>query len=80
MKTLLRLAIGAAATAAFVNMVRTMKSRDGRSSSRSFARDESQTNAVSDTPDTNTIHDGNADDAQRGPQPQDWRGAQNVLE
>jgi hypothetical protein len=30
--------------------------------------------------DTNTISSGNAEQEQRGPQPQDWRGAQNVLE
>jgi hypothetical protein len=68
MKTLLRFALGAAVGGALVYIMR-------RSS-------ESLANEAADEliADTNLIHDGDPAEEQRGPQPQDWRGAQNVLE
>jgi hypothetical protein len=69
MKNLLGFAMGAAVGGALVHLL--MK----RSS-------ESTSNAVADEliADTNLVHSGDPEAEQRGPQPQDWRGAQNVLE
>jgi hypothetical protein len=69
MKNLIRFAVGAAVAGALVH--RLMK----RSS-------ETASNAVADEliADTNMVHSGDPEAEQRGPQPQDWRGAQNVLE
>ena len=68
MKTLIKFAVGAAIAGALVNVL--MKRRSGNDMSAS--RDERFAAA-----DTNSV--GNAQE-QRGPQPQDWRGAQNVLD
>jgi hypothetical protein len=69
MKDLLRFAMGAAVAGALVHML--MK----RSS-------ESVSNARADEliADTNMVHGADPAAEQRGAQPQDWRGAQNVLE
>jgi hypothetical protein len=68
MKTLLRFAIGAAVAGALVRLI--MK----RPSSQAAGA------AADQVADTNLVHSGDPAIAQRGPQPQDWRGAQNVLE
>ena len=47
-----------------------------RRSSESVA-DEAADDLIADT---NLVHSGDPAEQQRGPQPQDWRGAQNVLE
>jgi hypothetical protein len=69
MKNLIRFAMGAAVAGALVHML--MK----RSS-------ESVSNADADEliADTNMVHSADPGEEQRGAQPQDWRGAQNVLE
>ena len=69
MKNLVRFAMGAAVAGVLVH--RLMK----RSS-------ESESNRMADEliADTNMVHSGDPAAEQRGPQPQDWRGAQNVLE
>jgi len=91
MKSLLKLAMGAAVAGALVNML--MKQRSGN---RMESRDEEATSDQPEMPygenaprgttgftvgelasDTNAV--GN-EQAGRGPQPQDWRGAQNVLD
>ena len=69
MGNLLRFALGVAIGGA---LVRALMKRSP----------EHASNAVVDEPiaDTNMVHGGDPEAEQRGPQPQDWRGAQNVLE
>jgi hypothetical protein len=83
MKTLLKFAMGAAIAGALVNLLLKQMSGDRASASRG-ERFASAGDADTETmDDTNTVADTNTvGDAQqeRGPQPQDWRGAQNVLD
>jgi hypothetical protein len=74
MKTLLKFAVGAAIAGALVNLL--MKQRSGTTYPERVAAGAagSGEDAIADT---NSV--GNSDDAQ-GSQPQDWRGAQNVLD
>jgi hypothetical protein len=69
MKNLLGFAVGAAVGGALVHL---LLKRSAESAS-SVAADEI-------IADTNLVHGGDPEAEQRGPQPQDWRGAQNVLE
>jgi hypothetical protein len=69
MKNLIRFAMGAAVAGVLVH--RLMK----RSS-----ESVSDTAADEVIADTNMVHSGDPEAEQRGAQPQDWRGAQNVLE
>jgi hypothetical protein len=69
MKNLLRFAMGAAVAGVLVHRLMS------RSSER-VANDAADELIA----DTNMVHSGDAATEQRGPQPQDWRGAQNVLE
>jgi hypothetical protein len=68
MKTLIRFALGAAVAGTLVHAL--MNRRAG-----SVARATASLVA-----DTNLVHGGDPAEEQRGQQPQDWRGAQNVLE
>jgi hypothetical protein len=67
MKTALRFALGAAVAGALVHLVKKRRSRSASAASDLVA-------------DTNLVHGGDPATEQRGPQPQDWRAAQNVLE
>jgi hypothetical protein len=101
MKSLIKLAVGAAIAGALVNMLMKQQRRSGRGMSGSGQRSGqgmSGSEWLEDTPgraqagsqsgggftvgelvaDTNTVHSGDAEQDQRGRQPQDWRGAQNV--
>jgi hypothetical protein len=86
MKTIFKLAVGAAIAGALVNMLMKQQQRSGnrmfgqgRQGSFDDAVDMGSEGASSteSVADTNTI--GNEQN-QRGSQPQDWRGAQNVLD
>ena len=77
MKTLLKLAgIGALAAIA-INIYRRQQYWD-----RELPGDRAHRRGLStdQVADTNTVSSGDSVRDQRGPQPQDWRGAQNVLE
>jgi ribosomal protein L27 len=92
MNALLKIAVTAGVAGALVTMV-LKKQRQSRDSSASAndssvgaspiagapeaSNDQSLGNMASDT---NMVSGGNAYEEQRGTQPQDWRGAQNVLE
>lgn len=69
MKNLIRFAMGAAVAGALVHMLMRRSS-------------ESASNARADDiiADTNMVHGGDPEEEQRAPQPQDWRGVQNVVE
>jgi hypothetical protein len=83
MKSLIKLAVGAAIAGALVNLL--MKQASGR---RNEPSDEEHENAGTGAgftveelvADTNTVSSGDAARDQRGQQPQEWRGAQNVLD
>jgi hypothetical protein len=73
MKTLLRIALAAALARVCVNLLK--KQRSQGSTHRATHR------ATSDlVADTNMVHGGDPAGEQRAAQPQDWRGAQNVLD
>ena len=89
MKHLLRFAVGAITAGVLVNML--MKRRSGEPESMQDSRaqgpmaaaggpDEVRTSVDEMVPDTNTVSGGDATREQSSPQPQDWRGAQNVLD
>jgi hypothetical protein len=87
MKTLLKFAIGAAIGSTLVHLLMNRRSQDeafdaGTSSQPvESASDEAPASSVDDlVTDTNMVTGGNAAQEQRAPQPQDWRGAQNVLD
>jgi hypothetical protein len=77
MKPLTRLVLGAAIVAAFVNMIR-MKNAWDRPARRAGSGERPAPGA--EMADTNAVHDGDPAAEQDRPQPQDWRGAQNVTE
>jgi hypothetical protein len=93
MKALLKIAVTAGVAGALVNML-LKKQRESRGSSTGEgASDMGGTSAMAGSAeasndqnlgnmpsDTNMVSGGNAYEEQRGAQPQDWRGAQNVLE
>jgi hypothetical protein len=89
MKTILRLAALGGLAAFAVNLYRRNQRWDrelpgGRGQRRDMDPHlgiDADTGMHSDQiADTNTISSGDAQRDQRAPQPQDWRGAQNVLE
>jgi hypothetical protein len=65
MKTLLKIVVGAAIAGALLNLLMKQRRRAPRADL---------------VADTNTVHTGDVAEEQRAPQPQDWRGAQNVLD
>lgn len=87
MKTILKIAMAAGIAGALVNMLMKRRARNRgdqpdeflgkharpRTSSAEFSAEEV-------VADTNGISSGDATRDQRSPQPQDWRGAQNVLD
>lgn len=77
MKTLLKLAIGGALAGALVHML--MKQRSGDVEDMEAGGFEEDL-AVEMVADTNMVSSGDPELRQREPQPQDWRGAQNVLD
>jgi hypothetical protein len=79
MKTLLKFAMGAAIAGALVNLLLKQMSGDRSSASRGerFANAGDADAGAEPVADTNTVGDAQQE---RGPQPQDWRGAQNVLD
>ena len=94
MKSLLKLAVGAAIAGALVNLL--IKQASGRRNEQSGDEgrmpegqgDPQVENVGSGTgftveelvADTNAVSSGDAARDQRGQQPQEWRGAQNVLD
>lgn len=80
MKTLIKLA-GLGALAAFaINLYRRQQRVDRELPGDRSQRREMNTDANADmVADTNMVSGGDYEREQRGPQPQDWRGAQNVL-
>jgi hypothetical protein len=86
MKTLLKLAVGIAAAGILVEML--MKRRSGQGAMESSHNDMAaaggheavRSSADEMVGDTNSVSGGDPAEEQRGPQPQDWRGAQNVLD
>jgi hypothetical protein len=85
MKTLLKLAALGGLAAVAVNIYRRQQQRYDRElpGSRSQRRDldaESGNRPIDQVADTNSVVTGDPAAEQRAPQPQDWRGAQNVLE
>ena len=71
MTALFKFTMTVAMAVALVRILLTKEDPGGRSS---------RPRASDSVADTNTVSGGNAAQEQRGPQPQDWRGAQNVLE
>ena len=89
MNTLIKFAVGAAIGGALVHLLMNQRDEDellegeGDTSGPPLetASDDRTASSVDDlVADTNTISSGDAERDQRGAQPQDWRGAQNVLE
>jgi hypothetical protein len=94
MKSLFKLAVGAAIAGALVNLL--MKQASGRRNERSGDQDgirEGRSGSDHENvgsgagftveelvADTNAVSSGDAARDQRGQQPQEWRGAQNVLD
>jgi hypothetical protein len=96
MKSLLKLAVGAAIAGALVNML--MKQRSGMRQEDQDDEGAASGDGMGDfssrpenagtsgftvgelVADTNTVNSGDASRDQRGQQPQEWRGAQNVLD
>jgi hypothetical protein len=72
MKTLLKLAALGGLAAIAVNLYRRQQRRDVGA--------ESDNRPIDQVADTNSVVTGDPAARQRAPQPQDWRGAQNVLE
>jgi hypothetical protein len=77
MKPLTRLVIGAAIVAAFVNMMRAKNAWDRPARKPGPAE---RPTPGAEMADTNAIHGADPAAERDKPQPQDWRGAQNVLE
>lgn len=84
MKTLLKLAALGGLAAFAVNVYRRQRRYDRElPGSRPERRDfdsESDNRPIDQVADTNSVVTGDPAAEQRAPQPQDWRGAQNVLE
>jgi hypothetical protein len=90
MNTLLKFAVGAAIGGALVHLLRNQRSAEdewqegeGDTSGPPLetASDDRPASSVDDlVTDTNMVSSGDAERDQRGAQPQDWRGAQNVLD
>jgi hypothetical protein len=81
MKTLIKLAGLAALAAVAVNLYRRQQRFDRELPGNRPQRHSAGAGASADmVADTNTVSGGDYESEQRGPQPQDWRGAQNVLE
>lgn len=84
MKTLMKIAVlgGLAALAMEIYQRQRRYDRELRDS-RSERRDpdwDTDNHPLEQVADTNSVVAGDAAAAQRAPQPQDWRGAQNVVE
>lgn len=91
MNTLLKFAVGAAIGGALVHLWMNRSEEDAWLESRGegdtsrppleTASDDRPASSVDDlVTDTNMVSSGDAERDQRGAQPQDWRGAQNVLD
>jgi hypothetical protein len=89
MKTLLKFAIGAAIGSALVHLLMNWSSDEETLDTGVDASGPPLESASGDAPassadelvaDTNMVANGDAAREQRAPQPQDWRGAQNVLD
>jgi hypothetical protein len=84
MKHLIRFAIGAAVAGALVNMLMKRRSRSGLSDDNRMTEDNEEAGTrgftLQELADTNSVSSGDATADQSGSQPQDWRGAQNVLD
>jgi hypothetical protein len=89
MKTLLKFAIGAAIGSTLVHLLMSRRSQeeafapdaDASGQGLESASDDATASSVDDlVADTNMVTGGNAAQEERMPQPQDWRGAQNVLD
>ncbi|HUQ10685.1 MAG TPA: hypothetical protein VM146_10260 [Steroidobacteraceae bacterium] len=82
MKTLLKLAALGGLTAIAINLYRRKQSRDGDlpdEQSDLGGMDQNMDQGLDQVADTNSVATGDAAAEQSGAQPQDWRGAQNVL-
>jgi len=89
MKTLLKFAIGAAIGSALVHLLMNQRPDEESLSPEADASgpppESASDEATASSPDelvadTNTVSRGDAAQEQRAPQPQEWRGAQNVLD
>jgi hypothetical protein len=84
MKNLLKLAIGAAVAGAVVSTMMKQQARRRALSSRGEqSTDVGPDSSYGANPGANPVADTNSvgnEQAQGGQQPQDWRGAQNVLD
>ncbi len=85
MKTLMKFAVLGGIAAIAMEIYRRQQARYGRElpGSGSQRRDmdwDTDNHPMEQVADTNSVVSGDAEAAQRAPQPQDWRGAQNVLE
>jgi len=90
MNTLLKFAVGAAIGGALVHLLRNGRSGEDEllegegdisGAPLETASDDRPASSVDElVTDTNMVSSGDAERDQRGAQPQDWRGAQNVLD